>query len=428
MTKKKHEEHKREFTKHQMSRWQQQQKRHRLFMIAGISVIAVVAGVIGGGWYRDEYLPMRETVIKVNETEFSMGYYVDMFKLQGQQYMEIFGPEQAAMYLETLADQVDQYIQQTELMEQSASGLGIVVSDAEVTAKLNEPDPPLSADYSDMLRRDLLIEKLLAEYFENQVPVLAEQSHVKAMFLESEGQAVSVRARLAEGEDFDTLAEELSLYKFSEEETSDLGWHPASILSDGFELIDVEDYAFANEAGSLSQPLEDKGRSKDIGYWLVELLEKDEDLQGELFHIQVMLLGSEEEAQDMRERLAGGEDFAALAEDNSQHTTSQKDGGDLGFLAPDDIQETLKDLVLNAEVGILSEPIKDDMAATRGGYWLVEVVEREDSRQVSDEDREFLKAAALNDWVASLWTDPANKVESYLDSEKKAWAIKKVLG
>ena len=141
-----------------------------------------------------------------------------------------------------------------------------------------------------------------------------------------------------------------------------------------------------------------------------------------------MLLGSEEEAQDMKVQLEGGEDFATLAEDNSQHTQSQKEGGDLGFLAPEDIQEALKNFVLNSEVGTLSEPIKDDTVATRGGYWLVKVVEQEDSRQISDEDRDFLKAKALNDWVVSLWSDPENVVESYLDSEKKAWAIEKVLG
>ncbi len=396
-------------------------------MIAGISVIAAVAGVIGGGWYQNEYLPMRETVIRVNDAEFSMGYYVDMLKLQGQQYLEYFPPDQAATYLQTLADQVEQYIEQTELMEQAAANLGVVVSDEEVTAELNKQDPPLSADYSDMVRRDLLIDKLLGDYFDKQVPTVAEQRHVKAMFLESESQAVSVRARLMEGEDFDALADELSLYKFSEESTGDLGWHPETIFSDEFGLFEVEEYASANEVGSLSQPLEDEGRSKDVGYWLTELLEKDEDLQGELFHIRVMLLGSEAEAQEMRDRLVSGEDFAELAEEYSQHTSSQKDGGDLGFLDPENIQEALKDFVLNAEVGDLSEPVKDDMSSTRGGCWLVKVVEQEDNRQISDEDREFLKAKALNDWVVSLSEDPANKVESYLDNEKKAWAVGKVL-
>lgn len=141
LAKKKQHEHKREVTRHQLSRWQQQKRRHRLFLIAGIGVIAVVAGVIGSGWYKSEYLPMRETVVRVNDTEFTMGYYVDMLELQGRQYNELYGPEQALMYLQTLADQVEQFIQQSELMRQAASGLGIVVSDGEVEEKLRGARP-----------------------------------------------------------------------------------------------------------------------------------------------------------------------------------------------------------------------------------------------------------------------------------------------
>ena len=428
LAKKKQHEHKREVTRHQLSRRQQQKRRHRLFLIAGIGVIAVVAGVIGSGWYKSEYLPMRETVVRVNDTEFTMGYYVDMLELQGRQYNELYGPEQALMYLQTLADQVEQFIQQSELMRQAASGLGIVVSDGEVEEKLREQDPPLSRDYGELVRHDMLIERLLDEHFEKQLPVFAEQRHIKAMLLESESQAVSARARLVEGEDFNTLASELSLDDLSPEGDGDFGWHLKGMLSERFVLSELEDYAFSAEVGSLSQPLYDEVRAKSIGYWLAEVLEKDEDEQGELFHVQVMLLGSEEEAQGIKARLESGEDFAALAEEHSQHAPSQEDGGDLGSLAPDDIQEALKDFVLNSEVGTLSEPVRDDTVVTRGGYWLVKVVEKEDSRQISDEDRNFLKAKALNDWVNSLWDDPENEVESYLDSEKKAWAIEKVLG
>jgi len=36
----------------------------------------------------------------------------------------------------------------------------------------------------------------------------------------------------------------------------------------------------------------------------------------------------------------------------------------------------------------------------------------------------LLKARALDEWVFSLWDDPENEVDdSYLDDEKKAWAI-----
>ena len=112
----------------------------------------------------------------------------------------------------------------------------------------------------------------------------------------------------------------------------------------------------------------------------------------------------------------------------SQHSASKEDGGDLGWLATDDIQENLKDFILNSEAGTLSEPVRDEMSATKGGYWLVKVVAKEDSRSISDEDRDFLKNKALSDWITSLSDDPGNKVESYLDSDKKAWAVDKALG
>ena len=432
MTKKKrrkqHEQHRREPTRHQLSHQQQQKRRQRLFLIIGIAVISVVGGILGGGWYKNEYLPMRETVISVNDTDFTMGYYVDILRAQGGVYEQIYGPEQSSYYLQGLPDQVERFIQQTELMRQAAVGLGIAVSDAEVTEVFKEGDPSLSQDYRELVRHDLLVQRLLDEHFEQQIPESSEQRHIMAMFLESESQAVSTRASLAEGEDFATLASELSLEKLSPEGEGDFDWHPVGILSERFGLSVVEDYAFSVEAGTLSQPLYDEERVKEGGYWLAEVLEKDEDASGELFHVGVMLLGSEEEAQEIRARLEEGEDFATLAEEYSQHEASREDGGDLDWLGPDDIEPVLEDFILNSEVGTLSEPVRDDTAATTGGYWLVKVVAEEESRQISDDDREFLKAEVLDDWINSLWDDPNNKFESYLSSAQKAWALEKALG
>jgi hypothetical protein len=429
LAKKKKRQHRWEPTQHQLSRQQQQRRRQRLFLIIGISVIAVVAGVLGGGWYKSEYLPRQETVIRVNDTEFSMGYYVDMFKLQAAPYLQVYEASQAEMYIQLLADQVVGFIEQNELMRQAALDWGITVTDREVDEALKKSDPPLSKDYRELMKHDLLVQKLLDEHFDPEVPVSGEQRHTMAMFLESESQAVSVRARLVEGEDFATLAGEFSLYDTSQNGDGDLGWHPQGILSEGYGLSIVEDYAFSAEAGALSQPLLDEERTKDVGYWLAEVLERDQDEQGELYHVEVMLLGSEAEAQDIRARLEGGEDFATLAKEYSQHSASKEDGGDLGWLTADDIQESLKDFVLNSEVGTLSEPVRDETSVTtKGGYWLVKVVEKEDNRPISDEDRDFLKNKALSDWITSLSNDPENKVESYLDSDKKAWAVSKVLG
>ena len=424
--KKKLEKPKREVTKRQLSHWEQQKKRRRLFLILGISVIAVAAGITGRGFYITHYQPMHETVIRVNDTEFNMGYYIKMLEFSGGGQPD---------YLPYLAGQVVTAIEQNELIRQGAEKLGIVATNSEVDEMLREFDPSLSRDYRDLVRAEILKGKLRDVYFDQWVSEFAEQRHIMAMFLESESQTTEVRARLKNGEDFGELAGELSLESLSQTENGDLGWHPYRILSGmrGFSIVD--DYAFTLSVGSLSQPLYDQDRTKNVGYWLVDVLDKDgEEVEAEAeaeaeaeFELQVMLLGSEQETQEVIARLESGEDFGEVAKELSQHDESKEDGGDLGWLASSEINPVYQDFVLNAELGTLSELIKDETVTTTGGYWLVEVLDEEDNRQIEDSDRDFFKQKALDEWVSSLWDDPGNEIESYLDEEKQAWAIDKAM-
>jgi parvulin-like peptidyl-prolyl isomerase len=139
-----------------------------------------------------------------------------------------------------------------------------------------------------------------------------------------------------------------------------------------------------------------------------------------------MILGSEEEAREVIAKLEGGEDFATLATELSQHTASKEDGGELGWLNPEEVYSGVEDFVFSAEPGEVSEPIPDEVVVTTGGYWLVEVLAVEDDRELAAEDRDFLKNKALSEWISALWDDPENEVESFLDADKKSWAIERV--
>jgi len=410
--KKKLEKPKREVTRRQLSQWQRQKRRQRLFLILGISVIAAVAGIIGRGWYIGQYLPMHEVVIRVNDTEFNMGYYIKMLELSGRGQPE---------YLPYLVDQVVTAIEQNELIRQGAEGLGITATNSEVDEMLKKFDPPLSRDYRDLIRAEILRGKVRDVYFDPLVPTVAEQRHIMAMFLESESQANEVRDRLKGGEDFGELAGELSLDSLTQTENGDLGCHPYGILSETMGTSIPDDYAFTLSVGALSQPLYDEAKTKSVGYWLVKVVDKDEEEQKS--QLQVMLLGSEQEAQEVVTRLENGEDFATVAEELSQDSASKGKGGDLGWLAADEINPVYQDFALNSEPGALSQPIKDEAVTTKGGYWLVKVLEKEDNRQIEEDDRYIFKAKVLDEWVSSLWDDPKNVIESYLDEEKKAWAI-----
>ena len=419
MAKKKEPKPQREVTKRQLSKWQRQQKRQRIIMAAGIFVVVAVIGVIGSGWYINDYQPLHQTVIRVNDTKFSMDYYVKMLKY--------YGEGQPFQYMEYIADEAVTLTERNELLRQGAMKLGISVSNSEVDEKLKEGDPPLSKDYRDIARTDLLVDKLRDEYFEQEIPVSAEQRHTMAIFLESESQAAGVRTRLEAGEGFAGLAGELSLESISKSNGGDLDWHSQDALAILLDTSVLADYAFNSEVDILSPPLYDEAKTKWVGYWLVELLERDEET--EQVHVQVILLGSEEKAQEIRARLEAGEDFAALAEEFSQHEASREGGGDLGFISREAMTSALSEFAFDPELelGTLSEPIRDDTVQTEGGYWLVEVVGIDDSRELSGEDRDLLKGRALNDWMESLWDDPENEVESYLDDEEKGWAIQRAI-
>jgi parvulin-like peptidyl-prolyl isomerase len=420
LAKKKVEKPKHELTKRQLSRWQQQEKRRRFILGSGIAVVVAVLGTVGVGvynqWYVPEYKPLGETVIEVNGTKFDMSYYVKMLKF--------YGSGLSSQYAQLVATEVEKLIERDELVRQEAVKLGFSVSDDEVDKKLKSFTPPLSEDYREVVRAQLLLGKLSDEYLGKQVPVSAEQRHILAMFLEGEGQANEVRARLEAGEDFTQLASELSLDATCKEKKGDLGWRPKGVLPLLLGTNLVDEYAFSSEVGALSQPILDETKTKMVGYWLIKVLVRDEEAKGA--KVKVMLLGSEQQASEVRAKLEAGEDFATLAKEFSQHDESRENGGDFD-VAQEMVSEAFSKFTFSSELGVLSQPIRDDAVSTKGGCWLVKVSEVDNNRQIADEDRELLKADALNKWVEGLFDAPENKIESYLDEEKKMWAISHVL-
>jgi len=418
LARKSKEKPRREVTKRQLARWQKQRRRQHILFGVGIFIIAAVLSIVGAGWYTSQYRPLHQTVIKVNNISFNMDYYVKALKF--------YGEGQPAYYMYSLADDVVAIIEQNELIRQEAVELGISVSHDEVDKELKSLTPPLSKDYRDFVRAAMLIDKLQDEYFDKQVPVYAEQRHIMAMFLESESRAIEVKLRLEDGESFAELAGELSLESLSRGENGDLGWRPEGILTMLLGTSVIDEYAFSSEVGVLSQPIYDEELIKGVGYWIIQVLDREEE--PEEADVQVILLGSEEEAQEVRARLEAGEDFATLAQELSQHA-SKDNGGEVTGVTPDMMSLALSEFIFDPELELetVSEPIRDDTVVTKGGYWLVKVMDKDDNRQIEDGDRELLKAEAFTEWLEALRDDPENKIENYLDGEKKAWAVDRAM-
>ncbi|MBI2831537.1 MAG: peptidylprolyl isomerase [Chloroflexi bacterium] len=413
MAKKKMEKPRREMTRRQLSTWEKQKKKQRIILFGGIIIILAAILTVGIGWFQNEYLPLHQTVVRVNNAQFNMDYYIKMLKFYSQGNAENLSP---------LLDAVAQAIQQNELIKQEAAKLEITVSDEEVDKQLQTLKPPLSKDLRDVIRTQLLRDKLLNDYFLPKVPETAEQRHVLAMFLESEKQANDVRAKLLAGEDFGALAEQVSLDSRSKSGKGDLGWYPKDILAKTRGEKVLEERVFISEVGVVSPPVLDAERGKQMGYWLVKVEDRKTDPQEVLVH--GILLGSAEEASSVRARLESGEDFTKLAKELSQDNSSKDNGGILGGVTPGQ-RKALDSFIFDSSVpiGRLSQPIADQTAPTKGGYWLIKVAGIESDRAINESDRKALASSDFNEWFTALTANPANVGENLLTPEQKAWAF-----
>lgn len=128
--------------------------------------------------------------------------------------------------------------------------------------------------------------------------------------------------------------------------------------------------------------------------------EKQRFAEPERRRIRHILIGLEADADEeaeaeakagivkIRERIVGGEDFAALASEVSQDPGSAGQGGDLGLIEQGLMDPAFDQAAFALEAGQLSDPIR-----SRFGYHLIEVTEIEGARQKTfDEVKDQLVA------------------------------------
>ncbi len=85
-----------------------------------------------------------------------------------------------------------------------------------------------------------------------------------------------------------------------------------------------------------------------------------------------ILVSTEAECNKLKQQIADGADFAALAKQHSQ-CPSGKQGGALGTFSPGQMVREFDQVVFSAEIGKVQGPVK-----TQFGWHLVEVTHRID--------------------------------------------------
>lgn len=389
--------------------WQNPSKKRdkrnigRIALIASAIFVAVIVMIVVIGLYNNEIKPLNQPAIEVNDTSFDMAYYVEMLDA----YTRNLQPESVGYMTESVANQIIR----NELIRQGAGALAVVVSNEEVESAFELTEDINEDIYKDIMESELRNNKVL-DYFNNELPDEVEQVQISVMLVENEVIADIVISRIDSREDFSVIMAEYSVE--SEGSTDDL-WLPEKLIANHL-VSELVSTLKPGEIGKIS----DETIRKDIGYWLIEVTDMDE-IKG--IKVRAMLVGSLEQAKEIKGRLEV-EDFNTLAEEYSQHESGEN-GGDLGWLIMGDMGNDIFDgVAFDLSIDLVSDPVYDSSVKTLGGYWVVELLARED-HELAIEPRNVLAQEDFNVWLSEQENN--STIVNHLDSKSGAWAVKKVL-
>lgn len=142
----------------------------------------------------------------------------------------------------------------------------------------------------------------------------------------------------------------------------------------------------------------------------------------EQVHARHILVKTYEDALKVQERLQKGEDFAKLAQELSEDPGSKEQGGDLGWFARGAIVKEFEDAAFALQPNQISAPI-----TTTYGVHIIQVLGREQNRELDAFALASAQGKALNDWLQKATRDPNNRIERFYRQAYVPAEVKKIL-
>ncbi len=226
-----------------------------------------------------------------------------------------------------------------------------------------------------------------SEYEISHILIAVSEDPTPEQLTQAAERAQDIYQRAKSGEDFAKLA-----VSYSNSDTAlqggSLGWRKGNELP-----TFLADSILKLKPGEVSPPV----RAPN-GYNIVKLVAVrggEQKVVVDQVHVRHILMRTNELQDDalvqqkleqLRTRILKGEDFAGLAQTNSQDPSSATDGGDLGWTAPGTYPPDFEKVVEGLQVNEISEPFK-----TQYGWDIVQVLGR---RRVDSTDELKRKHAA----------------------------------
>jgi len=243
--------------------WDEERRSQLLVITLGAAVVFAAALIAVFGYYQTQVRPKGESVLQVGNRSFSLDYFERRLLYDVREGSSLYSsnPTQAPTILLN-------EIETEELMRQGAPEMGVDLSDEAIDAEIrNQEDVPANADrntfavfyreavrssglttegYRDIIAADIA-ENAIRPMFEEQAPATADQVRFRVIVLTIESDAQAALQRLKNGEDFATVAGEVSEHEASRQQGGEQDWTPRGILEPA-----LDEALFSLEVGQVS--------------------------------------------------------------------------------------------------------------------------------------------------------------------------------
>jgi peptidyl-prolyl cis-trans isomerase D len=361
-----------------------------LWVIIALFVLALAAdfGARAGGRGAETSVA-RVGGETISRQEFQRAYQ-NMTNVYRQIYGDQLSPDiEKQMYRQTLTQTVVQKIQTLE-----ARRLGLTVSDAELrdqilsfptfkdeqgrfigeaayTRLIQEGLHTTVPDFEKELRDQLLLKKL--------TDALAANLYVSEDEIQSAYRNQVERAKIR----YIELPRNRFAQQVAPADSEVAAYYQAH--KQDLKLPEQRDVAYLLVNSTNSSPLASQAQvsDKDIhAYYDAHKTDFAQEEQVRARHILVMVNDQRTDAaasariEEVKKKLAGGEDFAKAAQEYSDDTASKTKGGDLGFFGRNRMVKEFEDAAFSAPVGKVVGPVKSSF-----GYHLIEVTAKQPGGQ-----------------------------------------------
>jgi len=167
------------------------------------------------------------------------------------------------------------------------------------------------------------------------------------------------------------------------------------------------------DTGATREQVRDMERASLIAKKMLDQIAADVPATAEFVHARHILCKDARACQDALVRVDGGEDFAAVAKGVSQDQTTKDNGGDLDWVT----RGMLPSQKLEGALFKLQSGQRSEVVETEFGFHVIEVLERDPSRELEEAQRNQLRQNKLLAWQAER--RKASKIEIFVEDLKE---------